>query len=321
MSSSSQRPASTPEDKRQHRKERYKLLLDEGSLIGENAETADALRTMRSVQMILEQSNSIVSDGNVRDRIENTSEVVMDAQVMKMSHELLGTAIHTMDGAEFDDEQFVLAVLAFVRPDGGESAAAAADTSATDSPAPQWQRLVELAAPLCRTFRWSQCMLGTIDADDSTLVAVASQQRQRQQRRSNTQTQSQLVQVQPVAVAALRAEEKPAQVLNLILKQLRQIFDQNGNVAIPYYQAVVDPLNFMHTVDNCFQVAFLFRDGHLMLGVNNDGGEAEPMIGPVLDGHKEEECFGHMHQMVSSMSPRLWRVSLLDGREWGMNSN
>lgn len=287
--------------KQQQRKERYKQLLDDGCVIGENAESADILCTLLDVQHILEQSNLIQQDGDVKDHVDNTSEVVLDAQVMKMSHELLGSAVQSIDGVEFNDDHFVNAVLAYLN---GSDPAAADDGPATATQATaggaNWSRLAGLAAPLCRSFRWSQCMLGTFDADT---VPTEASQRQRQQRAPRSQATQQ---VKPQAMGALRPEEKPAQVLNVILKQLLQHFEQTGGEPVPYYAAVVDPHSFMHTVDNCFQVAFLFRDGHLFLDMDADG---LPMIGPVQREQRDGTQFQAMRQMVSSISPALWRVS------------
>lgn len=286
----------------QLRKERYKQLLDDGCVIGENAETADVISTLRNVQHILLQSDKIVADGDLKDRVDNTSEVVMDAQVMKMSHELLGSAVQTIDGVEFNDEQFVLAVRAFLTGGSTENTDVGQQPLPAEHQPPQWQRLGQLAAPLCRSFRWSQCMLGTFEADTAMQSAT---QRQRAQRQSRTPASQQ---VKPEAVGKLRAQEKPAQVLNEILKQINQIFERNGRVPIPYYGTVVDPHSFMSTVDNCFQVAFLFRDGHLCLDADDEG---LPMIAPVRREYQDAKKFAQMRQMVSSIAPSLWRVSVV----------
>lgn len=226
---------------RQVRKERYKRLLDDGSAIGESAETGDVFRTLNNLQDILQQSNTLVSDGDFRERMEDTSEVVLDAQVVKMSHELLGTALRTMDDDEFSEELFAQAIRGLV----------ATPTTSTDSSASSdWQRLTDIAAPICLAFRWSQCMLGTFEA---TGPDASTEPKQRQQRQ-RTQTVQSTQQVRPEAIGAIRAKEKSTLVLNEILKQLMGIFERNGNQAIPYYGAVVDPLSFMNTVDNCFQV-------------------------------------------------------------------
>lgn len=51
--------------------------------------------------------------------MENTTEVVMDAQVMKMTHELLGTMVQTMDNTEISDDEFVAAIVSSHNVMGG----------------------------------------------------------------------------------------------------------------------------------------------------------------------------------------------------------
>lgn len=231
---------------RQVRKMRYKRLLDDGSLIGESAESDDVFKTLQTLQGILQQSNSLVTTGDLRERIEDTSEMVLDAQVLKMSHELFGTAVRGMDdGGEFDEDQFAQIVRGLMGPSSDDGAGSAA------APSSEWQRLFDIAAPLGHTFGWSQCMLGTFEASTGAADAE-TETRQRQQRQTARATSSQ--QVKPEEVAALSAKEKPAQVLNEILKQLKGIFERNGDEPIAYYGTVVDPQSFMNTVDNCFQV-------------------------------------------------------------------
>lgn len=54
---------------------------------------------------IVEKSN-IISEKQAKHQAENASEVVMDAQVMKMSHELMRSAIQKMGQTEFSDEDY-----------------------------------------------------------------------------------------------------------------------------------------------------------------------------------------------------------------------
>lgn len=195
----------TTYEKQKKRKEALKQLLDEGCVIGENAETADIISTMRNVQHILDQSNQLAMGV---DEIDNTTEAVMDAQVLKMSHELIGSAVQNIDSAEFNDQHFVKDILAFLQGAGPAAAATTQDVQMRSTRgSANWIRLSDLAAPLCRSFRWSQCMLGTFEPDTSEVVV--SQQTQRQQRAPRTRISEQ---VKPQHLAQLQAEEKPKQV-------------------------------------------------------------------------------------------------------------
>ena len=46
------------------------------------------------------------SQGKIKDRAENATEVLMDAQVLKLSHEIMGAAMQRMGNSEFSDDEF-----------------------------------------------------------------------------------------------------------------------------------------------------------------------------------------------------------------------
>lgn len=79
--------------------------------IGKNVETTDVITTLKQVQDIIRESNAINDSCDVKDRLDNTSEIVMDAQVIKMSHELMNSALKNVGSNEFVDKDFVDAVV------------------------------------------------------------------------------------------------------------------------------------------------------------------------------------------------------------------
>lgn len=113
----------------QCRKEKYKELLDKGGILGKpnlyiafnlataiwfihlksaaNAETSNVIDTLKTIQSLMERSDEITGRAALADRVDNSSEVVMDAQVIKMSHEILGSAMLSISGTEFNDDQYI----------------------------------------------------------------------------------------------------------------------------------------------------------------------------------------------------------------------
>lgn len=75
-------------------------------ITGINAETGKIIDTLKSIQQIVISSNELNRDGRVKDRIENITEIVMDAQVIKMSHELIGSTLLKVENLEFSDDDF-----------------------------------------------------------------------------------------------------------------------------------------------------------------------------------------------------------------------
>lgn len=79
--------------------------------IESTAENESPVRTLQRITEVATRSDELNAQGRFQDRVENTTEVVMDAQVMKMTHELLGSIVQTMDNTEVSDDEFVAAIV------------------------------------------------------------------------------------------------------------------------------------------------------------------------------------------------------------------
>lgn len=80
--------------------------------------THKAVLKVKDIQSGRPQLNSLnkqIHKIRFLDRLENTTEVVMDAQVMKMTHELLGSLVQTMDNTDVSDDEFVAAIVSIRR--------------------------------------------------------------------------------------------------------------------------------------------------------------------------------------------------------------
>lgn len=74
----------TPEDQRKAscvRKEKYKQILEQGSRIAEESDAHTVISNLEMVTDLIKASNALIAEGKTSDRIGNTSEVVLDAQV------------------------------------------------------------------------------------------------------------------------------------------------------------------------------------------------------------------------------------------------
>lgn len=105
-------------------------------------------------------------------------------------------------------------------------------------------------------------MLGAIDVEPKERVV-----REKQQRRRTVLTQEK----RPETIQQLKRDDRGAEKVNIILKQVNDLFRQHNREPIPYYKLIIDPGNFMNTVENAFQIAFLARDGNIAIETGNDG--------------------------------------------------
>ena len=117
-------------------------------------------------------------------------------------------------------------------------------------------------------------------------------------------TFQQVEQTAPDTVAPSNHEEKRAQKLNQVLVQIKELYQNNGNQPIPYYKLIIDPNDFMITVDNAFQVSFLFRDKHLFMMNGEDGFPAVRIV----EKREKDENTDNLCQFVSTLQPAFVKV-------------
>ena len=76
----------------------------------------------------------------------------------------------------------------------------------------------------------------------------------------------------------LKRQDKGAEKVNMVHRELARIFRQYNCETIPFYKLIVDPRDFMYSVENAFQLAFLARDGVIGVVAGNDGHPAVYLV-------------------------------------------
>jgi non-structural maintenance of chromosomes element 4 len=175
---------------------------------------------------ILKQINSFVKSADVLNTEgtakahENASELLLDAQVIKMGHELVGAVTQKIGNSEFHEQDFANAIVSFffiltilVCPkrfiylqiglifNGGSE---------------NWNNFVPIASEVMKTFKFSQSMLGTFELEPEILL---SQPKERIRRPKGVLSQ----QKRPETVDKLQKEEKGSQKLNVIMNQIAKV--------------------------------------------------------------------------------------------------
>lgn len=264
------------------RKQKYKQLLEKGAELSLRAETADPVDTFEAVTKIMEQSNELQKEGRIKDRAENATEVLMDAQVLKMSHDVVHAAMQRMGNSEFADDELVGVILT---------------TFDTEEGVQDWDKITREAASVFRMTKHSQSLYGAFDAEATPVQKVA---RQRAQRQKVDYGQAK----KPETVDKLQKKEKSAQRLNVIFAQITELYEKK-RAPLPYFELICDPEDFMNTVDNAFQISFLIRDGRVALLVDKNH---EPMIRPTTQKENDQgKQMSETTQAILGLNPKKWR--------------
>lgn len=259
-----------------NRKKKFQTLLNKGVLLSESlsslflrsfyslflsderVENNDCTNTLAQVKSLIENSNIVSKESadstepNKNAGISNASENVMDAAVMKIGHEIVGFVASKLGHSEFSENVYAEKILGTIR----------------DGSVMNWSLFAQKILHIAKTPRFSQPMLGTFD-HQSDPVTKAKKERIVRRKAEIAEMK------RPEKVVTLQKEEKGAQLLGLVKTQIEKEYVRRRHTPIPYYELILDPHNFMHTIDNAFQVAFLVRDAHIGLTVDEND---DPLI-------------------------------------------
>ncbi|KAG4076884.1 hypothetical protein HA402_015871 [Bradysia odoriphaga] len=259
------------------RRSRYQELLELCSRIETTTENQTPIQTLKNVTDVVKRTDEIHTEGQCQERVENSCEVVMDAQIIKGAHEIVGSVVQKMGNTEIADDEFVAAI------------------NRTIGASKDWNKLLEkLALGMSRTISHSQPLFGTFDVE-----TVLRQKEVKERRKRTTIKNSQ--QMKPIAVVQQRKEEREKTV-NVIGNQIIQLYKNNNCEPLQYYKLIIDPVNFMRTIQNAFQVSFLLRDGLVAIQEDENG---YPTVRPVTELERQENTQNGSYQMISNLTTKL----------------
>lgn len=110
----------------------------------------DILDNFNDILAIVNTCDRIGEEYVSKGRVENTSEYLLDAQVIKMSHDLMGSTVEKLGNVEFSDQEFRDALMNFLTSDTGHE---------------NFNKLADEAAKCCSSVRFSNPLLGTFERE------------------------------------------------------------------------------------------------------------------------------------------------------------
>lgn len=275
-------PDASKKFRRSVRIQQYKELMEKAAEISRLTETTDPADTLQALEAIVTKANSTLAEEDQNGKAEYATVLHIDAQVMKMAHDILGQVVNSSRCSQFIDEDLIGAVLSSFDTEQGIE---------------NWEKITREAAAVFMMSKHTQSLYGTFEHEP---VVVQKEVKQRAQRQRTDFGEAK----KPSTVDKLQRREKIAQKLNLIFNQILKIYEQRRN-PIPYYELIIDPENFMNTVDNAFQISFLIRDGRVAL--LNDA-NSEPIIRPTTQKENEQaQRMNETTQAILGLNPKKWR--------------
>lgn len=213
------------------------------NILGENLENEDVFNTFQNILDIVNTCENLSAKFVKDGKIENASDYLMDAQILKMSHDLMGSTAEKMGNCDFSEDEYIAALINLFTADTGDHS---------------YDRLSEMAIKCCKTSQFSVSMLGTFEFDAAPRPEKIRKERQ------NRKTQFGEAKA-PENIKQLTKGDKGAEKINIVRAEIQRICRQRNTDCLPYYELICHPQSFMKTVDIAFQISFLVRDGFLGL--------------------------------------------------------
>ncbi|XP_055373416.1 non-structural maintenance of chromosomes element 4 homolog A [Condylostylus longicornis] len=229
------------------RKSRLKQLLDMGTDLKKHNDRED-YEMIDKISEIIQETDTINRSVDLQKQNHDTTEVIMDAQIVQMSHELIGEVMQKIGASEFADEEWINAIMAIVYKNDNEN----------------WDKITEIAGSVCKMVKFSPSFLSDYDFKaDSEEKVVKERQRKTKSNRGE--------EMRPENLSQIEKRDGNLENMNVIYRRILEIYSNNKSQPIPYYKLVIDPHNFMNTVHNAFRVAFLARDKSVKIWKEDDG--------------------------------------------------
>lgn len=280
------------------------------SFLDDNIENQDVLDTFHNIMEIITNCENLSSDFVKDGKIEHTGDYLLDIQILKMSHDLMGTTADKMGNQDFSEDEYIAALTNFLTLDTGTH---------------DFSKLSNVAISCSKSFQHSISLLGIVDLDNLPRPEKVQKERQKATK-NNAPTKA------PINVKQLSSKSQGAGKINSVRTEIQRICRERDTNQVPYFELICHPQDFMKTVDNAFQISFLVRDG--FLGLSKIEGEPHVFLydpDPKSQSHTQHANDSDTVQCVMSLNPSLWkkkvaqfkiRQSLLDlTPEQGHNGN
>lgn len=257
-------------------------------VLGENLENQDVLDTFNNILDIVNNCENVSANFVKEGKVENAVDYLMDAQILKMSHDLMGSTVEKMGSSEFNEDECIAALTNLITMDNGDQ---------------NFDKLAEMAMTCWMPTNVTVSLLGAIDFDAAPRPEKIRKETQRIKKPLEP-TKA------PTNVKQLSKNNQGAEKINVVRSEIQRICRQRNSDVLPYYELICDPQSFMKSMDIAFQISFLIRDG--FLGLRKVNGEPHIfLVDPdPMSQHTQTQHASDTVQCIMTMNPKQWREKI-----------
>jgi hypothetical protein len=264
---------------------------------------------MEIIEVCETVSTDYVKDG----RIENTSDYIKDAQIIKMSHDLMGSMTEKIASREFREDEYIQCLLDLMTANR------------------QQDEVLNAAMKCSKTLDIQLSLLGTFEFDAPPKPAKIKNANKRTKAKNGKFTSYFLNKIRylmtlikclepvkaPENVKQMVKDDKGAEKINIVRTEIQKICRSRNTDCLPYFELIINPKSFMASVDAAFQISFLVRDGILGLKRINDVPHIFLYDPDPTSNHTQHRKAENTVQTVMTLTPAMWKEEI---EKYGMKA-
>ena len=230
------------------RKEILRKVID----TAESLEDAVCDNTIQTLDLCMEQTDSINSETTLEEKIHNQEEVLLDSKLMSVSSRVLKQCTQSLTRFvySYNHAEFAQKLVEYVKqlPD-------------VETETPNWSVLESQVTKCFRTAPQYTTLLGTL---------APLEMKEVNQKRKPIVRETQAAIKRPENVVTVDKEEESLEQ-TVKMKGFITRYYKSHREPIDFFKLILHPRDFGKTIENMLQISFLVRDGQVKISKDSSG--------------------------------------------------
>ncbi|GLV31586.1 Non-SMC element 4 [Carabus blaptoides fortunei] len=283
----------------EQRKLEYRDLLDRAETLQENED--NDFEASVAVDEILMKANELFKDSNVKDRIRNTYEVLLDARVIATSSDILLNVTEGIDCTveAYDLDQFARRIRSKILLRESD------DREENSEEEYNWSNLFPVVRKTVKYPPTFSCFYGPL----GNSAVETTPPKERKVRVVNKKL-DQGPRKEPEKITKVDTEEGSVDdIVKYVIHALNKEYEESGGEPVDYFKFVIDPTDFSTTVENMFHASFLVRDGRAKI-ISDDHGNLSLIPTSSAEIKKTKKEAVNYKQNILSLDVKTWKEAV-----------
>ncbi|KAI5475174.1 alpha-1,2-mannosyltransferase (Ktr4), glycosyltransferase family 15 protein [Pseudohyphozyma bogoriensis] len=265
--------------------------------------------TVEDMSAQVEKANRLFKD------VKAPSEAILDSRVLMAASDAgaLKARQLKLDANAFDTDEFISRLLRFMgrRSGGGRRSTRAAESEAGDEDGDDADAMTDGWTKVGRVLAKESRRIPVMDHMWGPLSVETKEKKQRTQRAQHKPDESE--RIRPQEIDSGDVQKDPNEPTKMVA-EISKILQQEAEGGMPYLKFIINPDSFAQTVENMFYYAFLVKEGHAAIEIEDDPNSeyfGEAMVYRCKPADPEQIKEGaKKQQLVFELTQKVWKDAI-----------